>query len=341
MNSEQIYKMLAKYLSGEASPDEIKNVNDWINENPGNQLFYDDVKAVWENSLSNNKNFDVNSAWENVKPKLSSSSNEDKKLNHAKSNAAFQYFNYLKIAAAIIIMMGFTFLYFNKFYMLESRKSDVQIKQITSNKGEIRKVRLDDGTVVTLNSNSILETPSKFSERNRTVSLIGEAYFEVAHDIKKPFIVSTKNTTIKVIGTKFNITSWEENEEVIVSVSEGKVLFGSNETNKHVYINKGEMSTASKNNAPLRPVKVDVEKYYLFWLYDELNFYNTPFKNIIQRLESKYGINISVEDLSILSKHLTANFKNEPIGEILNTISIALDLKYSTNNNLIVFGYDD
>ena len=101
------------------------------------------------------------------------------------------------------------------------------------------------------------------------------------------------------------------------------------------------MSTASKNNSPLKPVKVDVEKYYLFWLYDELNFYNTPFKNIIQRLESKYGVNISVEDVSILSKHLTASFKNEPIGEILNTISIALDLKYSAEKNLIVFGYDD
>lgn len=341
MNSEQNYKMLAKYFAGESSSDEIKKVNDWINDNPGNQLFYEDVKAVWENNLPVNNNYNVNDAWEKVKLTSFSLSSKDEKYLQKKSMLSFQVFNYLKIAAGIVIMLGFTYLYFNQNYKVEPFSNSVYIKQIISDKGEIRKIKLDDGTTVTLNSESVLKVPEDFSQNERSVSLTGEAYFEVAHDSKKPFVVSTQNATIKVIGTKFNVTAWKENDEVTVAVSEGKVSLGTEDNNSAVFINPGEMSTASKDNPPAAPIKVDVEKYYLSWLNDELNFYNASFKNIIYRLEKKYGINISVKDTSILTKQLTANFKDESLEEILYTISFALDLKFSEEKNSILFSYDN
>ncbi|KAB2846121.1 MAG: FecR family protein [Melioribacteraceae bacterium] len=341
MNNEQIYSMLAKYFSGESSPDEINKVNDWLNENSGNRVFYEDVKAVWENSLPANNSFNVEDAWEKVKTKSFSSDTKEKKYFREKSALTFQAFNYLKIAAGIVIMLGFTYLYFNLNYKVEPFENTVGIKQIISDKGEIRKIRLDDGTVVTLNSESELRIPEDFFLKERNVSLTGEAYFEVAHDSKKPFIVSTEMATIKVIGTKFNVTAWQENDEVTVAVSEGKVFFGSESGGDAVFINQGEISTAFKDTPPIVPVKVDVQKYYLSWLSDELNFYNASFKNIIHRLENKYGINISVNDASILTKQLTANFKDESLEEILYTISLALDLKFSEEKNSITFSYDN
>ena len=340
MDRERIYKKLAKYFSGESSPDEIDEINKWLNADTGNKIVYDEVKGMWESSKPIPKTFNTEKAWQNVKSKTINSTRPIVQSYPSNNNKLFFNPLFLRIAASVILFVLLAVYAANQI-INSGVYTQRDLKEIIADKNEIRKVRLEDGTVVTLNSESGLRIPETFGEEDRTVQLSGEAYFEVAHNEQKPFFVKTNNAVIKVLGTKFIVTAWNEDSDVTVAVAEGRVNFNSNSGKQEdaVFLTKDEMSTVTNDTYPMKPVKINVEKYYSFWLTNELNFYNASFKSVIQRLEMKYNVDIAVADISILSKHLTADFKNESLSEVLNTISIALNLGYSVNKNKIVFNY--
>ena len=275
MKSDYLYNKLAKYFSGESSPSEIKEINQWLNENDKNKILFEEIKTVWESAGTSQKYFNTEKAWTAVK---------EKTINQQEVLEERSLYNYskiifnpvlLKTAASIIIFTLISIFVYNHFTNTNYSVSK-NINVIASGKNEIRKVRLNDGTFVTLNSNSFLNVPEVFSKNERSVYLSGEAYFEVAHDKKSPFYVKTNNTTVKVLGTKFNVTAWDEDTDVTVAVAEGKVNFNSNLANPNnaVLVSRGEISQVIKSAPPVTPFKIDVEKYYFFWLNDELNFYN-------------------------------------------------------------------
>lgn len=338
MDRIRIYNNLAKYFSGESSPGEIDEINRWLNADPGNKILFDEIKGIWESSKPLSKSFNTDEAWQKVKQGKTNLNKADQSKNL--SNGFRWYSNplLLKIAASLILLVLITFYVASQYSSSEISISNTS-KEISADNNEIRKIRLSDGTVVTLNSESELFVPDDFGVSQRNITLKGEAYFEVAHNKAIPFFVNTSSAVIKVVGTKFTVTAWDEDAEVSVAVSEGKVNFRSINNDEDVYLSGNEMSTVIGDKSPTKPISIDVKKYFFFWINDELNFYNASFKSVIHRLEMKYNVDIEVEDISILSKHLTANFKDEELSQVLNTISIALNLGYSVNKNKVVFNY--
>ena len=194
---------------------------------------------------------------------------------------------------------------------------------------------LSDGTKVKLNSGSELKYPVNFidEEKNRMVYLNGEAFFEVKKNTERPFIVNTKEMDIQVLGTKFNVTSYDNDEKSYTVLLEGKVA-------AHNKLDKEEYKTLQPNQrvffkgSKLNTEQVNVEKY-VAWINNKLVFIDDTFEVIKNKLERKYDITIknNYEDLNKIM--ITATFENEEIEQVLKTFQTYQPFNYKIKNNVV------
>ncbi len=201
-------------------------------------------------------------------------------------------------------------------------------------------VELADGTLAHVNAVSSLKYPVKFNQdQNRQVFVKGEAYFEVAEDKNHPFVVTVNDRNIRVLGTKFNVSSFEEDENINTVLVEGSVrLYGADD--KYSVANSTELEVGylaswSKSEQQMSLEEVDT-RLYTAWVDGKLIFKNTSFKNIRQKLERKYNVTI-INNNKILDENLyNASFDVETIEQVLNTFSENFAIHYSIANNQII-----
>lgn len=165
-------------------------------------------------------------------------------------------------------------------------------------------ITLSDGTVVNMNAGSSLKYPVQFIKgNNREVVLDGEAYFDVTKDKEHPFIVKTRGVDVKVLGTKFNVSSYKEDANINTVLVEGSVSL-SNATGPQAktMLVPGERGTWSNQNTEITVKKVDT-RIYTEWMSGELVFRKTAFKDIIIKLERSYDVVISNNRKDLLEKN--------------------------------------
>jgi len=179
-----------KYLLGEASPEEEQAVMEWMNGNAANKEYYIQLQKVWDNSkkLAADSTLDADKAWERFQKRVAVQ-NEFKKI------SKHSPFSWMRIAASIILIAGLGIV---AYFMINNNGS----KELVAQTGQYVLVdTLPDGSVVTLNKRSVITYPSKFKGNSRAISLKGEAFFNVAPDKKKPFIISVNDVQVTVVGT--------------------------------------------------------------------------------------------------------------------------------------------
>jgi ferric-dicitrate binding protein FerR (iron transport regulator) len=196
--------------------------------------------------------------------------------------------------------------------------------------GSISEWTLPDGTIIFLNAGSEIKYSSE-TRGPRTVHLTGEAWFDVAQDKKRPFIVSTPWYDIKVTGTKFNVKAYEIDREVITTLEKGKIILmstGDFRFGDDITLQPGEQAVFDKNSRELALKNVNT-RWYTSWKDNKLIFMNMDLKDLIVLLERKYGVNIVVKNPDILSYHCDGTFKNETIIEVLEIIKKTLPINYN------------
>lgn len=185
--------------------------------------------------------------------------------------------------------------------------------------GQRAQLRLQDGTEVWLNAQSTLKYPSRFSKRKRQVEITGEAFFDVAKDKNKPFIVTTQNTHMKVLGTQFNVYSYPGAGYIQTDLVEGsvKVYQEYNENisivlkpNEQVIIKGSSMTVGNIDNPD-----------HLLWRNGIYSFNNECLIDIIEKLQLYYDVKIIVEDPEIFNTRYTGKFRQrDGIDEIMRII---------------------
>lgn len=175
--------------------------------------------------------------------------------------------------------------------------------QIVVPYGRRHSITLSDGTVVQLNSGSKLVFPAKFSDSKREVFLKGEGYFEVAKDAKKPFIVKTDNINVKVLGTHFNISAYENEKSATAVLVEGSVeVYNNNFFNNHrCKIKPGQGCFFTENVSGFKIQKVDVNEY-VSWKDGFFQFNDQTLENIVDKIEKYYNKTISIKDKELAHK---------------------------------------
>lgn len=194
--------------------------------------------------------------------------------------------------------------------------NEEKINTLLVPRGGEYKLTLSDGTKVWLNSETKLEYPVTFNKKIRRVKIIGEAYFDVAKDEKHPFIVQMKNSSVKVLGTEFNISAYPDTYEETVLV-EGKVNISSNGKNK--ILKPGDRAINTKDDINISQVNT---KYYTSWKDGIFYFNNIKLKDLVTQLSRWYDVEFFFLNEDLKNLHFTgAVEKDRSIKFILDFIS--------------------
>lgn len=222
--------------------------------------------------------------------------------------------NTLKYAAAVVLLVLSTF-WFATTHKYSSLESNV-INTLYVPAGQRVQLTLPDGTTVWLNAQTTLKYPALFLEGERRVTVEGEAFFDVAKDKKKPFIVSSQGIEMKVLGTKFNVYSYPSEKYIRTSLIEGalEVYFSRNEKER-VFLHANEQVTVEGCKIEKSPI---MHKDHFLWREGIYCFDKEPLINILKNLELYYDVCIKVKDLSIFEYEYTGKFRQrDGIDQIL------------------------
>jgi len=197
--------------------------------------------------------------------------------------------------------------------------------------GSRSRLTLADGTKVSLNSDSRLQLDDHFSSKNRIVTLTGEGYFEVKADRSRPFIVKTGKFDITVTGTKFNVSSYPDDENVSATLAEGKIRLSTSNKNTYLLLPGEKMSFDQKTMNPVLE-KADLEAE-LAWTKGEFIFREIPFPDLIRRLERWYDVKLSYSGSEFNLIRYSGRFKNqETIWQVLDALKLTTPIDYKKSN---------
>lgn len=197
---------------------------------------------------------------------------------------------------------------------------------------------LSDGTRVHLNAGSSLRYPAKFKEKgNREVFLTGEAFFEVSKNRQQPFIVSSDKMEIKVLGTKFNVSAYPEDEMINTVLVEGLVRLGSPglPPDQSTFLEPGFKAEWDSAQKIIKKEKVDTGQY-TGWTEGKFIVREMEFKSILKKLERHYNISITNNNKALSNRAFSATFTTETIEEVLNTFALETSFEFEISANHII-----
>lgn len=331
-------ELFNKFLNNQCTPEELREVIHWVKTD---DLNTDEKKLTllnWQNynaegQFSEDNKFD--SLLDKIHHKINISNNLEFGKN--KISQSSKIFVWMSRAAAILLIPMMAFLFYNttkKSQIInEYANAKVDSLEIIAPVGSKTIVQLSDGSEVFLNHGSKLKYPQKFTGLTRDVVLSGEAYFKVAHNPEKPFVVNTASLEIKALGTEFNVLAYPNENIIETTLVNGKVtleevnksgkknILGSMEPNQHVKYNAqtGEVTSTIG----------DVDRY-TSWKEGRLIFKNEPIEQIVNKLNRWYNVEIVFENNNVKDLSYTATFVDETLFQILDLLQLATPIKYKT-----------
>lgn len=315
-------ELITRYLSGDASNDEVLQLESWVKEDELNKKLFIEFKRAWQISNSYSKSFDDNKAWQSIEHSIVENESEVKvvDIQTKKSNTVFY-----RIAASIIILLsvGFTL-----YFLLSNKNVELMAKNSTLIE------KLMDGSEITLNVNSSLTVLKNFNKKDRTVKLSGDAFFDITPNPIKPFIIKTSEATIKVLGTSFYVNAKSDSPEIEVTVTTGKVALIS-EFGKVINLVAGETGRYNKRVDRLAKEQ-NTDQNVLSWKTRKIKFENTSLMEVSNVLSKTYNINVQLENTNLENCRLTASFDNQSLANVLLIIEETLDITSRKTGDIII-----
>ncbi|MDZ7691035.1 MAG: FecR domain-containing protein [Balneolaceae bacterium] len=245
-----------------------------------------------------------------------------------------------RVAAVLLIGLVGSVFYYNMYYEKTESSSvaNAELKYFETNNNQQKKLTLVDGTKIKLNSNSQIWISSDFMQDSRVVRMEGEAFFDVASNTEKPFIINTDKASIKVLGTAFNVKSGVTKEELQVAVVEGNVSVsstGAEEDKNSVILAGGQFGFL--DNGEFGVENFGVENY-LSWMKGRLVFEDLSLGQVCTQLSRIYEIDCKVMNESISDLKLSTNVSSvSSLEKVLSVISLSLDISYKKNSNQVLW----
>lgn len=302
-------ELIAKYLSGDATPEEAMILHDWL-EIDGNKTQFDQLRVTWEATNPGKKirRPDKDGAWR----KIGAAKDRERSMIPVTRSIA--------IAASILIAAVAALLYF--------RSGPASDTSVVTTLDSTKNITLPDNSRITMYRNTALVIPNEFDKREVTL-VKGEAFFSIEENEAKPFVVRAGFANIRVVGTEFNVVM--NDNEVIVGVSEGKVLFYSGADS--ILVEKG---TAASLRPHTPPQTVSMNSNTWAYATRMLVFKDTPMSDVIGAVEKTYGRRIRVSNDNVKKCKLTATFDDDSVENIVLLIAETLNLKLEQNGQAYI-----
>ncbi len=301
--TDEMHSLIGKYFSGQATADEERLVQQWVAASEQNRSDFDLLEKLWHQSGEQETiQFDTNQAWKTVDGRI--------KAHRTPVRRMKRYTWTIAVAASLVLVFGMWWL-----------NSTSDNKTIVAD-GGYRVVTLRDGTKVHLREGGSMEyNVRSYNMDRREISLKGQAFFDVAHDPSRPFVISAAQTKVEVVGTSFSVNTLNDKVELIVKT--GKVKFGAaSNLQQSILVTAGEKALFAANTINKEQNK-DVN--FDAWQSRQLQFNNTPLSQVLAVLNDYYHVNIQIkrEDAAQVSAaNITASYNNQPLNSVLDEIAL-------------------
>lgn len=330
---KQVKKRLAVLVSvffnKKTSRSEITELNNMIKEIPDEVLF-DVLEQSWESYEGVEGSFDKRR--ESLKLKID---NQNQSKSNQRKRFEFKpYFDIVYKVAAVLVLAVSVYALHQTFNNDELKNKTIAV---VTRSGERVTLELPDGSKVELNAASKLTYSSNFNQQNRIVTLEGEAYFDIKKSKTDKFVVQTATHTVEVMGTQFNVQSYNAEENFEVTLLTGKVKVNKiSDLANAIILKPNEKYEFDYNSQELTVHKTDLENETA-WLRGELVIKDKPLGHAINQIERFYGAVINDSSIANLeNKVFTGSFKKGNVEDALEVISLVYPVKYSKSNDSII-----
>jgi ferric-dicitrate binding protein FerR (iron transport regulator) len=321
------YPLFARYMRQEASAAERQEVEAWLAASADHQEAFDQLVREWEHVYDAPEQAvqaDKNLVWQHIVSHI----HQTATVIEAQLYTKQALLRIASIAASVALVIGVASAYFVKAnadaaFMAQS------IATIETVDGQKMQMTLPDGSQVWLNSASKLTYAGDFNRSNRTVTLEGEAFFQVTKDAKKKFIVHTSEVNVVVHGTSFDVSAYREDPEISVSLLAGKVSITDKHGKEMTVLQPNELAIISRNDLRYTLYREDAETYNS-WMRGQLIFYHATTQEVARKLERWYGIHIQWENPDT-TQYYTFSVKTETLNELLELFNKITPIDYNVN----------
>ncbi|MEM1134387.1 MAG: FecR domain-containing protein [Bacteroidota bacterium] len=330
-DNDTFIELVTRFLSDEAEEKEVKALEVYLQ---------DQEYSDWFKRISKQWKFE-----EGKLSRLAFSKEKGKKLFYENLSSATKEYSYLtasrtqrptkfifKYAAVITFLLLAGLFLFNNYKKEQIPKvASIEWKEKLTVSGEKAQITMKDGTKILLNSSSKIKYPAEFNEITREVYLEGEAYFEVAHNPNKSFIIQSGTVEIEVLGTTFNVSAYAEDNSIAVSLLEGKVSVKKIGSVKQDTLNPMQQYYYNKGQelALVQPFNV---KAVFGWKDNEFVFDDMPLGEVTKILARQYGVPFKYENEGLKKCTIRADFENEPLWTVLDILSYVGKINYEIIN---------
>lgn len=313
---DEFERIMLDYLKGDITPEDGQKLAVLLKENDSCRKRY--------REMSRNYALASSSWFARRKEKNLEQLRETLNFRSSRKQTIFRKISVWGTAAiwALLIGCSITFLYL--YYSSERIPASASYCQIEVPLGAESKLLLPDSTVVFLNGGTTLKYDASLQHKiNREVFLSGEAYFKVAKNVDKPFIVHTGDLSVKVLGTTFNVASYSEDEEIKVSLVEGRVnVFTTSEKEKNVLLSPNQQAVYNKENKELSMKKVDASAQ-VAWTTGRLVFVNERLFDILKTIGKKYDIQMLIQSQKVYTEYFSGSIDASlTLNEILSYLDV-------------------
>ncbi|CAG5071400.1 hypothetical protein DYBT9623_03429 [Dyadobacter sp. CECT 9623] len=313
-------ELLARYLAETATEEERNIVDNWRAISLENEQELAAYRFIWMHSASIPQRKEVNTdlAWNKVKKKMEQNaatvppvSREPRRIDFDQRPASKKFPVTIWAAAVVALLV----MAFGWFYINQKQSTPLTVATTNNTKEQL----LPDGTKVFLNYNSAITYPKNFKGDLRTVSLQGEAFFDVTPDKEHPFVINANGTEIRVLGTSFNVKAYAK-APVRVDVATGKVLVSKD--SKKVELVKGQSAEVLSDTIKSLQANMNVMGYRT----QVFDFTATNLNEVIATIRDGYHVDVRLTNQQIAQCRLTIKFEKEPLDATLAVIAETLNL---------------
>ncbi len=307
--------LITLYLAGEAGGDDLVFLEAWLKADPGHRKIFEDHRNAWfeMERIRMDKTLDTNQGWNELQEKLfSREGSEQRRI------IPFSSMKVMRLAAIVLLLLIPSVFIMRYFTRPEQKQMEASLS--------VKEGKLPDGTSVTLNKGATLEYPSSFKGNKRNVKLSGEAYFEVRHNEAQPFIVTSRNVKVEVLGTSFYVNTNAANNTMEVILNSGSVAIYFDEHKQNcLFLSPGEKAEINPGQEKMDK-DINTDPNYRSWMTQRFSYSSEPLSMIIADLNKDYHANLHITTPVISGCLVTTTFDHQSVESILHVLQATLDL---------------
>lgn len=316
--------LFKKYLNNQLTNEELSDFQKLVNASTN-----EEIEALMSDSWETEKTNNIN---KNIIGDIKRNIDNQNKQSIKQNNKIFIR-KIMRVAAIVVIpvMLITSYVYFSSAHNYVANDMVVSVAE-----GEKANITLPDGTKARLNAQTTLSYDvTDFNKRERRISLSGEAYFEVAKNKNKPFIIETSYLNVRVLGTTFDLLARDENNLVEIALKEGKVNLTSNLNQDEVILYPNQKAILDKKTGEIAVIKFDPE-ISTAWMRGELVFHGASVHNIFREIERSYGVKIVAKcPDSVMNDLFTGTFSVDNLDETMNILKMHYKFNYTIEGKTV------